>query len=109
MSSVITSDSLEPRRSRSAGDEVLLGYRERRELEALELAAVKRQDCAEQCSPENSAERRIRAWEKVHQLRMPTSPHHPVLQAIAAATQLSLAEVQHEQQLRAGRRASGGI
>jgi hypothetical protein len=109
MSSVITSGSFEPRQAKSGGNEVLLDYRERRALEALERAAAKRQDCAEQCSAENSAEMRIRAWEKVHQLRMPAGPRHPVLQAIAAATQLSLAEVQHEQQLRAARLASAGF
>jgi hypothetical protein len=109
MSSVFTSaSSLERRRPRSVGDEVLLDYRERRALEALEREAVKRQDCAEQCSVENSADRRIRAWEKVHQLRMPSTPLHPVLQVIAAATQLSLAEVMNEQQLRIARGTSAG-
>jgi hypothetical protein len=106
MSSVITSKDLGTRPSRSEADEVLLDYRARRALEALEREAVKHQDCAAQCSTENSAETRIRAWEKLHQLRMPSGPRHPVLQAIATATQLSLDEVRHEQQLRAARRAS---
>lgn len=110
MSSVITRASPDPRRSRSTeADEVLLDYRARRALEALERATVKRQDYEKQCSAENSADMRIRAWEKLHQLQMPASPRHPVLQAIATATQLSLAEVQHEQQLRAARLASAGF
>ncbi len=109
MSSVITSASVEHQRSGSAEDAVLLDYRERRALEALERAAVKRQDQAEQSSALNSADMRIRAWEKVHQLRMPSGPLHPVLQVIAAATQLSLAEVLHEQQLRTARRASADL
>jgi len=52
---------------------------------------------------------RIRAWEKVHQLRMPSTPLHPVLEVIAAATQLSLADVQEEQQRRMARRASADV
>lgn len=100
MSSVITSASIERQRSWSAEDEVLLSYRERRALEALERAAAKRQDHAEQCSARNSAEMRIRAWEKVHQLRMPSTALHPILQVIAAATQLSMDEVRYEQQRR---------
>jgi hypothetical protein len=109
MSSVITWPSPERQRTESAVDAIALDYRERRALEALERATLKRQDQAEQYSAENSADRRIRAWEKVHQLRMPSSPRHPVLEAIAAATQLTLAEVQYEQQLRSGRRASADL
>jgi len=59
MSSVITSASLEPRPSRSGVHDVLLEFRERRAIEALERAAAKRQECAEQCAAENSAELRI--------------------------------------------------
>jgi hypothetical protein len=109
MSAVNTSVSPERRRSGSTRDEVLLDYRERLALETLERAAVKRQDCAEQVAAQNSAGVRIRAWEKVHQLRMPSAPLHPVLQVIAAATQLSLADVQDEQQLRTARRASADV
>ena len=108
MSSLITS-SLERKRPESTGEAVFMDYHERRALDALEQAALKRQDCAEQCSRENSADRRIRAWEKVHQLRMPSAALHPVLDAIAAATQLTLAEVQHEQQQRSGYRASAEL
>jgi hypothetical protein len=93
-------------RSESAGDGVLLDYRERRAMEALERAAVKQQHQAEQSSASNSADLRIRAWERVHQLRMPSTPLHPVLQVIAVATQLSIAEVRYEQQLRSARRTS---
>jgi len=109
MNSMIASTSFDRQRSRSSGNEILLDYRERRALEALEREAVKRQDHAEQCAVQNSAGMRIRAWEKVHQLRMPSTPFHPVLQIIAAATQLSLAEVQDEQQLRTAGRASADV
>lgn len=109
MSSVIHSPPREHLRSGFEAHELLLDYRERRALEELERAAVKRQEHAELCSTLNSADMRIRAWEKVHQLRMPFTPLHPVLQVIAAATQLSLAEVQDEQQRRIARRASADV
>ena len=94
---------------RTAGDELLSDYRTRRALEESERAEQKRADSAEQYSAVNSAEHRIRAWEKVHQLRMPSDPLHPALAAIATATQLTLEEIRNEQALRAARRASAGV
>jgi hypothetical protein len=88
--------------------EVLTDYRQRRALEERERAELKRADLAEQHSAVNSVDLRIRAWEKVHGLRMPSDPRHPVLEAIAAATQLNLADVLNEQGLRSARRASAG-
>jgi len=84
----------------TTSDDVFVDYRQRRALEEHERADLKRADQAEQCSGLNSADRRIRAWEKVHHLRMPFDPLHPALGAIAAATQLTLTEVQNEQRLR---------
>ena len=91
-----------------AQDGLLSDYRQRRALEELERAELKRADQAQQCATLNSADLRIRAWEKVHQLCMPSDPHHPALGAIAAATQLTLADIQNEQRLRSARRASAG-
>ncbi len=92
-----------------AGDDLLLDFRQRRALEERERAELKRADQAQQRSAVNSADLRIRAWEKVHQLRMPSDPQHPVLDAISVATQLTLAEIQNEQRLRSARRASAGV
>jgi hypothetical protein len=94
---------------KSASDEILSDYRQRRAIEERERAERKRVDLAEQHSALNSADLRIRAWEKVHQLRMPSDPKHPVLDAIAVATQLTLADVQNEQRLRSARRAPAGV
>jgi len=91
------------KRERDAGDELLTDYRERRALEESERAEQKRMASAEQYSALNSADLRIRAWEKVHQLRMPSNPLHPALAAIATATQLTLEEVRNEQRLRFAR------
>ena len=44
---------------------------------------------------------RIRAWEKLHGLRLPASSTHRILDIIAVDTRLTLAEVQEEQQARA--------
>ena len=96
-------------RQRPAGDELLSDYRERQALEESERAEQRRVDLAEQYSALNSADVRIRAWEKVHRLRMPSDPLHPALAAIATATQLTLELVRNEQRLRAVRRASAGV
>jgi hypothetical protein len=108
MNAMLTSPAAKHERSGSAGNEFLSEYRERRDLEALERAELKRVNLAEQHAPSNSADVRIRAWEKVHQLRMPSDPLHPALDAIAAATQLTLADVRNEQRLRSARRTAGG-
>ena len=92
----------------SHDDRLLSDYRERQALELSERAERRRADSAEQSSLLNSADLRIRAWEKVHQLRMPSDPLHPALAAIATATQLTLEDVQNEQRLRSARRASAG-
>jgi hypothetical protein len=93
----------------TAGDERLADFRQRRALEERERADLKAAEQAEQRSELNSADLRIRAWEKVHQLRMPSDPRHPALSAIAVATQLTLADVQNEQRRRAAGRASAAV
>ncbi len=85
------------------GEEMLIDFRQRLELEAKERAERRRINMAEQTLQSNAPSARIRAWERLHELRMPLSPEHPVLNLIAAATQLSLAEVNEEQRLRSAR------
>ena len=48
------------------------------------------------CSPEE----RIRIWERLHALRLPTAAGHPLVSVIAAHTQLSVRAVRDEQQRR---------
>jgi hypothetical protein len=83
---------------------VVSTYAERIALEALERAHQKRADQAEQISDLNSPEVRIRAWEKLHGLRLPSDPEHPVLEVVAASTKLTLTQVHEEQSARASRR-----
>jgi hypothetical protein len=109
MDLTITSPATNYERALPAGSEALSSYRERRAIEEFEREERRRANMAEACSSVNSADLRIRAWERAHQLRMPVDPLHPVLNAIAAATRLTLAEVREEQRLRSARRAPGAI
>jgi hypothetical protein len=62
---------------------------ERRRVELLELTATASAPAA-----------RIRAWERAHGLTLPRSASHPVLPSVAAATLLTLDQVQEEQRRR---------
>jgi hypothetical protein len=73
---------------------------ERLAREEHERSEKRRQDLAEQRSNLNSPEVRIRTWERVHQLRMPSDPAHPILDVIAVGTRLTLEEVREEQRAR---------
>ena len=72
-----------------------------------ERAEKRRQDLAEQRSDVNPPDVRIRMWEKVHQLRLPSDPAHPILDVIAVSTRLTLAEVREEQRTRAANKNRG--
>jgi hypothetical protein len=87
-------------RSNRVDDGPLRDYRQRMADEQFERAERKRMDVAEQRSQLNDAKARIRAWEKVHELRLPASPTHPVLRVIAAATDLALNDILEEQRQR---------
>jgi hypothetical protein len=56
---------------------------------------------AEQRNDSNSPGSRICAWEKLHGLKLPTDPGHPVLLAIAIRTKLSVFQIRDEQTARA--------
>ena len=102
MSTTLNFPDLHMRRRVSAVEVVteLRELRERRADEERERAELRRVNLAELSSDAKCAEHRISAWEKMHGLRMPSDSQHPVLAAIAAATQLTLADVQSEQQRR---------
>jgi hypothetical protein len=78
---------------------------ERLAHEEFERAEKRRRDLAEQRSELSPPDVRIRTWERVHQLRLPADPAHPILEVIAASTRLTLAEIRDEQQTRAARAA----
>jgi hypothetical protein len=92
--------SVRPASNFSGGEELLVDFRRRLELDEEARVERRRLDIAEQTLEPNVPGVRIRAWEKVHALRMPCSPEHPVLNLIAIATRLSLADVHEEQRIR---------
>jgi hypothetical protein len=81
---------------------------ERVALEERERAEKRRLELAEQRSDLNPPELRIRTWERLHGLRLPADPEHPIVDVIAVSTRLTIDEVRHEQQMRAARGANGG-
>jgi len=83
--------------------DLIKSHAERIAQEQLERERRRSSGLAEQRSEHNPPELRIRVWEQMHGLRMPSDPEHPVLDVIALGTRLTLAEVQHEQSVRAGR------
>jgi hypothetical protein len=95
--------SFRERADHRSPDELVRDYRQRQADEEFERSERKRMQLADQRSELNDAKARIQAWEKVHALRLPASPMHPVLHVIAAATELTLNEVLEEQRQRSGR------
>jgi hypothetical protein len=79
----------------------VLDYRARLEREQLDAAERRRQAMMDQSSPDNSHELRVRAWERLHQVRLPRSSEHAVLTIVASQTGLELAEVHAVQRQRA--------
>jgi hypothetical protein len=62
---------------------------ERKQAELVELSSIR-----------NSPGDRIRLWERRHGLALPRDPNHRLLDVIAVATDLELAQVLEEQRLR---------
>ena len=88
------------------GSKPLLGesnedYRRRLALLQAEAIEQRQRELAEQSSPLNSPSARIRAWERLHQVDLPTDPAHRLVTVIAANTGLSTDEVRSEQSSRA--------
>ena len=79
----------------------LLDHRARIERDQQQAAERRTRALIDQRAPENSPAVRVQAWEKLHQVRMPKSPGHAVLQVIARQTGLILADVQEVQRQRA--------
>jgi hypothetical protein len=85
--------------------ELVRTHAERIALEELERAQRRRLELAEQRSDLNPPDVRIRAWEKLHALRLPRDPGHPVLIVVAISTGLTLSQVRAEQSARVAPRA----
>lgn len=90
----------------SSATELLADHRERVAVEEEERAKQRTLQFEELRSEFNSASVRIRAWEKMHGLRLPASPDHPILDVIASATGVPLAALREEQQARRAKRVT---
>lgn len=82
--------------------ELLADHRERLALEDEERERKRASQFEELRSEVNSVPARIRAWEKMHGLRLPSDPAHPILRVIMRTTGISLACLREEQQARRG-------
>lgn len=81
--------------------ELLADHRERLALEEEERARRRNSQLEELRSEVNAVAVRIRAWEKMHGLRLPSDPSHPILHVIASNIGTTLACLREEQQARA--------
>jgi hypothetical protein len=84
---------------------VVVDHTERLALEQQERERVRTQHFEELRSEFNSTSVRVRAWEKLHGLRLPTSDDHAILDVISAATGIPLSAIREEQQIRRDARA----
>jgi len=91
-----------PSDSRTFAD-IIRTHAERLAQEAEERRHQRQRELAEQSSTANPPDARIRAWEKVHALRMPGDAAHPVLDVIAHGTGLTLEQIREEQRARLAR------
>ena len=95
-----------PARALVARTDPLRTHAELLAAEAQEKAYQRQVELEELKSDLNSAERRVRTWEKVHGLSLPRNPNHPILDLIAIKTRLTLQEVLQVQSSDAARRAA---
>lgn len=86
--------------TRFNADESLAEQRERVAHERAKREEDRRAEWVELSSTLNAPGERIRRWERMHKLALPRDPNHNLLEVIAAATDLALAQVQEEQRLR---------
>jgi hypothetical protein len=84
-----------------SSDDLTMDFRARLMHQQAENAARRKVDLAAQSSRLNSAEERIRIWERLHEVTLPRDPAHRLIEIIAANTGLTEAEVRDEQRRRA--------
>lgn len=75
-------------------------YRARIAAQQAEAAERRRLELVEQRSSMNTPATRIRIWERLHQIGLPSNPTHRLIDVIAAQTGLTSEDVRDEQRLR---------
>lgn len=63
-------------------------------------AAARKIELEQLASQTRTPAERIERWERMHELRLPDSPEHPLVRVIAAATALTMDEIRAEQRAR---------
>lgn len=81
--------------------ELILDHRARAERARLEAEQHRQRALTDQRDPANTAESRVRIWERLHQVRLPKDPAHAILATVARETELALSAVLEVQRLRA--------
>ena len=84
-----------------SADDLTMDFRARLMHQQAENAARRKVDLAAQSSRLNSAEERIRIWERLHEVNLPRDPAHRLVEIIAANTGLNDTDVRDEQRRRA--------
>ena len=84
---------------------IIQDHRARIAIEAEARMEKRREEQAEQSASSSTPEARIRAWEKVHGLRLPSNAAHPIIRVVATETHLTVAEVRQEQSARQAARS----
>jgi hypothetical protein len=82
---------------RTSAADIIRDHRVRVAIEADARLERRRAEQAEQRESSSTPEARIRAWEKVHGLRLPLDAAHAIVAIIATETHLTVAEVREEQ------------
>jgi hypothetical protein len=86
--------------------ELITDHRARIAVEEEERLTQRSRQLEELRAEFNSVSVRIRAWEKMHGLRLPADPAHPILDVISSVTGISLKALREEQQSRRSKRAT---
>jgi hypothetical protein len=93
--------SIPPLNSSSANDyQPIPDHRARLERARLEAAERRDQAQLDQRSPHHTPEMRVRSWERLHQVRLPRDPAHPILRYVVEQTNMTLDEVLEVQRQR---------
>jgi hypothetical protein len=91
-----------------AGPAAVAEHRLKVQQQDRERAALRASELAAQMSPVRAAAERIRIWERLHALRLPSTSAHALIAVVAKQTHLTVCEVQAEQRRRCAGPAQAG-
>jgi chromatin segregation and condensation protein Rec8/ScpA/Scc1 (kleisin family) len=74
-----------------------------------ERAEARRRELDEQTSMNNDPRQRIQIWERLHALQLPVTAAHPLVSVIAKQTNLTIREINDEQQRRSAPKQTAAV